>query len=101
MQKHICLPHHSGRNERLLSLEAQLTAIIKPVQASTVNSSSLNDVFKVVATVFQQIMTVLNGAKSKEDRKNGNHKNFIKSHKAKMADICPHPWILDKIQVAR
>jgi hypothetical protein len=82
MQKHTCLPHHSGRNERLLSLEAQLTALISSVQASTVNSSSLN-VFKVVAIVFQQIMTVLNWAKSKEDRKYCNQKNCIKSHKAK------------------
>jgi hypothetical protein len=29
---------------------------------------SLNDMFKVVATVFQQITTELNGAESKEDR---------------------------------
>jgi hypothetical protein len=29
---------------------------------------SLNDVFEVVAAVFQQIMTQLNGTKSEEDR---------------------------------
>jgi hypothetical protein len=38
------------------------------VQAPDVNSSSLKDMFEVVAMVFQQIMTELNGAKSEEDR---------------------------------
>jgi hypothetical protein len=38
------------------------------VQAPNVNSSSLNDMLKVVATVFQQILTGLNGAESKEDK---------------------------------
>jgi hypothetical protein len=38
------------------------------VQAPDVNSSSLNDMFKVVTTVFQQIMRELNGAESEEDR---------------------------------
>jgi hypothetical protein len=37
------------------SLEAQ------PVEAPNTNSSSLNDMFKVVATVLQQIMTELDG----------------------------------------
>jgi hypothetical protein len=37
------------------------------VQAPNVNNSSLNDMFKIVTTVFQQIMTKLNAAMS-EDR---------------------------------
>jgi hypothetical protein len=38
------------------------------VQAPNVNNSSLIDMFKVVTTLFQQIMTELNGAKSEENR---------------------------------
>jgi hypothetical protein len=38
------------------------------VQAPNANSSSLNDMFTVVATIFQQIMTQLSGAESEEDR---------------------------------
>jgi ABC-type thiamine transport system substrate-binding protein len=38
------------------------------VQAPDANNSSLNDTFTVVAKVFQQIMTKLNGAESEEDR---------------------------------
>jgi hypothetical protein len=38
------------------------------VQAPDANSSSLNDVFTVVATEFQQIMTQLNWFESEEDR---------------------------------
>jgi hypothetical protein len=38
------------------------------VQASNANSLSLNDMFKVVATIFQPIMTELSGAESEEDR---------------------------------
>jgi hypothetical protein len=38
------------------------------VQAPNANSSSLNDKFTVVATIFQQIMTEFDGAESEEDR---------------------------------
>jgi hypothetical protein len=38
------------------------------VQAPNANSSSLNNMFTVVATIFQQIMTELNGAESEEER---------------------------------
>jgi hypothetical protein len=38
------------------------------VEAPNANSSSLNDMFTVVATVFQQIMTDLSGTESEEDR---------------------------------
>jgi hypothetical protein len=43
-------------------------ATSQSVQAPNANSSSLNDMFKVVAAIFQQIMTELNGAESEEDR---------------------------------
>jgi hypothetical protein len=45
------------------SLEAQATS-----QTPNVNSSSPNNMFRVVAMVFQQIMTQLNGVESEEDR---------------------------------
>jgi hypothetical protein len=38
------------------------------VHAPNANSLSVNDIFKVVATIFQQIIRELNGAKSEEDR---------------------------------
>jgi hypothetical protein len=38
------------------------------VQVSNVKTLSLNDMFKVLAVVFQQIITELNGAKAEEDR---------------------------------
>jgi hypothetical protein len=38
------------------------------IQTSNVNSSSLKDIFNVVATVFQQIMTEVKGAYSEEER---------------------------------
>jgi hypothetical protein len=38
------------------------------LQAPNANSSSLNDMFKVVATILQQIMTELSGSESEEDR---------------------------------
>jgi hypothetical protein len=38
------------------------------IQASNANSSYVNNVFTVIGTIFQQIMTELNGAKSEEDR---------------------------------
>jgi hypothetical protein len=38
------------------------------VQAPDANSFSLNDMFKEVATIFQQIMTQRNGAMSEGDR---------------------------------
>jgi hypothetical protein len=55
------------------------------VQTPYVQSSSLNDMFKVVATVFQQIMTDLNGAESEEDRiaTITKKKNCTKNHEAK------------------
>jgi hypothetical protein len=56
-------------NECPPSFEAQPTASIKPVSSdSHVNSSSLNDAFKAVATLFQQIIILLNGAESEENR---------------------------------
>jgi hypothetical protein len=39
--------------------------------------------FKVVATVFQQVMTELNGAGSEEDKIMAITKNCIKIHEAK------------------
>jgi hypothetical protein len=47
------------------SLEAQPTSA-KSVQAPTANSSSLNDTFRVVTTIFQRTVTEPNGAKWKE-----------------------------------
>jgi hypothetical protein len=38
------------------------------VQARNANSSSLSDMFTLVATIFQQIMRELNGAEAEEDR---------------------------------
>jgi hypothetical protein len=38
------------------------------IQTPNVNSSSLKDIFDVVAMVFQQIMAELNGADSDKDR---------------------------------
>jgi hypothetical protein len=61
------LLRHCERNEFLDSLEAQPTSN-KSVQAPNVNSSSLSDRFKVVATVFQQIMTQLDGAELEENK---------------------------------
>jgi hypothetical protein len=42
---------HSGKNESPASLEAQATSTIQSVQTPNVNSSSLRDIFKVVAKV--------------------------------------------------
>jgi hypothetical protein len=50
------------------SLEAQPTISTKSVQAPNTNSSSLNDMFTVAATIFQQIMTELSGTESEVDR---------------------------------
>jgi hypothetical protein len=52
------------------------------VQAANANSSSLNDVFEVVATIFQQIMAELIGTEVEEEN-NGHHKNCIKNHETK------------------
>jgi hypothetical protein len=38
------------------------------VQAPNANSSPLDDSFTAVATIFQQIMTELNGPESEEER---------------------------------
>jgi hypothetical protein len=56
---------HSGRNE---CLEAQSTSTKSVSHTPNANSLSLNDMLKVVATVFQQIMAELNGAESEDDR---------------------------------
>jgi hypothetical protein len=37
--------------------------------------------FKVVATIFQQIMTELNAAESEEDKSTDHHKNCVKLKK--------------------
>jgi hypothetical protein len=61
------LPHHCGRNECPSPLRHHQVPI-QSVQTPNVTSWSLNDIFKVVATLLQQIMTELNGAESEEDR---------------------------------
>jgi hypothetical protein len=38
------------------------------LQAPNANTSALNDMFTVVATIFQQMMTEFNGAESEVDR---------------------------------
>jgi hypothetical protein len=50
------------------SLEAQPATSTKSVQAHNANSSSLNDMSTVVATVLQQIVTQSNGSGLEEDR---------------------------------
>jgi hypothetical protein len=51
------------------SLEANPKLVSnQSVQAPNANSSSLNEMFIVVPTTCQQILTKLNGAESKEDR---------------------------------
>jgi hypothetical protein len=57
------LSRHSGRNVCPPSLEAQLTTNTESVSLG----SYCNDMFKVVTTICQQIMTELNGAESEED----------------------------------
>jgi hypothetical protein len=49
------------------------------VQVANANSSSLKNMFKAVAMIFQQIMTDLNGAESEEDRTMGITKSCIKT----------------------
>jgi hypothetical protein len=59
------LPRHSGRNECPHSLETQPQQVPRQtIDAPNANSSSLNDIFKVVATAFKQVTTRLNGAES-------------------------------------
>jgi hypothetical protein len=48
------------------------------VQAPNANSSSLNDMYAAIATIFQQIMTQLNGAESQEDRIMATTKTVLK-----------------------
>jgi hypothetical protein len=62
------LPRHSGRNECPPPLRQKQQVSSQSVQAPKANSSSLNDMFTVVATIIQQIMTELNGAESEESR---------------------------------
>jgi hypothetical protein len=52
-------PPHSRQNQQ---------QVHQSFQTSNVNSSVLNDIFNVVATTSQKIMTELNGAESEEDR---------------------------------
>jgi hypothetical protein len=52
----------------LASLEAQPITSRKSAQAPNVNNSSLKYMLKVVAKVFQQITTELNGSASEENR---------------------------------
>jgi hypothetical protein len=51
-----------------------------------VNSSSLKDIFRVVAMVFVQIMTELGGTKS-EENDSGHPKICIKTHKIKSLHV--------------
>jgi hypothetical protein len=57
---------------------SQLKVPIQSVQAPKGNNSSLNDMFKVVVTVFQRIMTELNATESEEDRIVANTKIVLK-----------------------
>jgi hypothetical protein len=59
---------HCGKNECPASLGAQPTSTSQSVQTRNVNSSSLRDIFKVVAKVLEQIMIDLSGAESEENR---------------------------------
>jgi hypothetical protein len=63
------LPRQSGKNEwppALRHNQQQLPG--QSVQAPNADSFSLKGMFKVVATIFQQIMTELSGTQSEEDR---------------------------------
>jgi hypothetical protein len=63
------LPCHSRKDEYPAPLRHNQHQVqSQSVQAPNMNSSSLNDMFKVVATIFQQIMTELSGAESEEGR---------------------------------
>jgi hypothetical protein len=71
-------PHlHCVANGYAASLEAQPTTNTKTVQTPYVNSSSVNDMFNSVPTIFQHIMTEINGAKSVTNTK-GNALKLIK-----------------------
>jgi hypothetical protein len=70
---------HSGRNECPSSFEAQPTPSTKSVQAPNGNSSSVNDMFKVVTTMFQQIM-IAQWGRVRRRQNNEHHKNCIKTH---------------------
>jgi hypothetical protein len=60
-------------------LEAQpATSAKASVQAPNANSSSLNDMFTVVATIFQQIITERIGAELEEDRIMATIKTVLK-----------------------
>jgi hypothetical protein len=66
------------------------------VQTPNVNSSYLNNLFKVVATIFQEIMTQLSGAELEEDRIIAITKNCIKTHEAERLLGFIGPWSLNK-----
>jgi hypothetical protein len=53
------VPTHLRQNQQVPS---------QSVQAPNADSSFLNDMFTVVATIFQQIMTDLNGVETEEYR---------------------------------
>jgi hypothetical protein len=59
---------HSGKNECPAALEAQPTSTSQSVQTPNVKSSSLRDIFKVVAKLFQQIVTESSAAESEQGR---------------------------------
>jgi hypothetical protein len=56
----------SAATDTQATIEQVLEAVLpsQSVQTPNVNCSSLNDMFKVVARVFQQIMTELSGVES-------------------------------------
>jgi hypothetical protein len=60
------------------SFEVQPITNIKSVQALNINSSSLKYILIVVGTLFQQIVTELNGSESEEDRLKGVTKSVLK-----------------------
>jgi hypothetical protein len=60
------LPRHSGRTVCPSSLKHNQRVPSQSVQVLNAKRSPLNDMLKVFATVFQQIMTKLNGAESEE-----------------------------------
>jgi hypothetical protein len=62
------LARHSGRNGCPAPLRHNQQVPRQSIQTPNVNSSSLKDMFDVVTTVFQQIMTELNGVDSDEER---------------------------------
>jgi hypothetical protein len=77
---------HPQLHRPALALEAQPTST-NSVQTPDANSSSLNDMFTAVETVFQQIVTELNGAETEKGRIKNITKTLIKTYKAR--------WLLE------